>query len=365
MNPVLREGNSDRRSPLSVKAFSKKNPHKLGAWSATSKAHVACMTEGNYASENSTTIKKAIDYRIEFVSADGATTVLKKKAPLKEGEIIDTSVMSVRALRKFYEEQIEDAKNDVLLSLHLKATMMKVSDPVMFGHAVTVFYKDVFDEARGRARAGRREPEPRPRRSTRRSRACRRRRRRRSRRTSRPSTRRARRSRWSTRTRASPTFTSRTTSSSTRPCRSSSASPVRCGGRTGSSDTKAMIPDRCYATMYRRSSRTGKHGALNPATMGTVPNVGLMAQQAEEYGSHDKTFARPAPGRSGRRGREPGDAAQQSVERATSSDVPGEGRAHPRLGQARGHPGARDGPPVFWLDKARATRRSSRRSSGT
>src|SRR6266568_1377875 len=131
VNPVLREGNSDRRSPPAVKAFSKKNPHKLSAWDPESKAHVAHMTSGDFfGSEKSVTLPKATDYRIEFVAADGGVTVLKKKAPLLAGEIIDASVMNVRALRKFYEQQIEEAKNSrVLLSLHLKATMMKVSDP--------------------------------------------------------------------------------------------------------------------------------------------------------------------------------------------------------------------------------------------
>ena len=148
VNPVLREGNSDRRSPPAVKNFSKKHPHKLGAWKPDSKAHVAHMTEGDfYGNENALTIEKATDYRIEFVDAAGKVTVLKKKASLLAGEIIDTTKMSVKALRKFYADQIEDAKkNGVLLSLHLKATMMKVSDPVMFGHAVTVFYKDVFEK---------------------------------------------------------------------------------------------------------------------------------------------------------------------------------------------------------------------------
>jgi isocitrate dehydrogenase len=145
VNPVLREGNSDRRSPLSVKAFSRKHPHKLGAWAPDSRSHVAHMTGGDfYGSENSATIRTATDVRYEFVAPDGAVTVLKKKVGLLEGEILDTSVMHVRALRDFFEEQIEDAKTSgLLLSLHLKATMMKVSDPVMFGHAVSVFFKGV------------------------------------------------------------------------------------------------------------------------------------------------------------------------------------------------------------------------------
>ncbi|MCX5759997.1 MAG: NADP-dependent isocitrate dehydrogenase, partial [Gemmatimonadetes bacterium] len=148
VNPVLREGNSDRRSPLSVKAFSKKHPHKLSAWAPDSKAHVAHMTDGDfYGSESSVTIAKATTVRYEFVTADGPVIALKAKLALKEGEILDTSVMRVKALRRFFEEQIEDAKTrGLLLSLHLKATMMKVSDPVIFAQAVTVFYKAVFDK---------------------------------------------------------------------------------------------------------------------------------------------------------------------------------------------------------------------------
>ncbi|HLO09294.1 MAG TPA: NADP-dependent isocitrate dehydrogenase, partial [Desulfobacteria bacterium] len=148
VNPVLRQGNSDRRAPLSVKQFSKKHPHKMGAWTRDSKTHVAHMSGGDfYGSEKSTTVKKATEIRIEFVAGDGKVTVLKKKLELLEGEVIDATAMNVRALRKFYEEQIEEAKKSgVLLSLHLKATMMKISDPVMFGHAVSVYYKDVFEK---------------------------------------------------------------------------------------------------------------------------------------------------------------------------------------------------------------------------
>src|SRR5512137_578549 len=148
VNPVLREGNSDRRSPPAVKNFSKKHPHKLGAWKPDSKAHVAHMTEGDfYGNETALTIEKPTDYRIEYVDAAGKVTVLKKKASLLAGEIIDTTKMSVSALRKFYADQIEEARKDgVLLSLHLKATMMKISDPIMFGHAVSVYYKEALDK---------------------------------------------------------------------------------------------------------------------------------------------------------------------------------------------------------------------------
>ncbi len=300
VNPVLREGNSDRRSPLSVKAFSKKHPHKLGAWAPDSKAHVVHMTGGDfYGSETSTTITKATDVRYEFVAADGAVTVLKKKMALQEGEILDTSVMHVKPLRRFFEEQIEDAKKrGLLLSLHLKSTMMKVSDPVMFGHAVTVFYKDVFDKhAATFAQLG-----------------------------------------------VNPSYglgdiyakiqglradkraeieADITAVYASRPALAMVDSDkgitnlhvpsdiiidasmpvvVRDSGKMWGPDgklhdTKAMIPDRCYATIYKTIIEDcQKNGAFDPATMGSVSNVGLMALKAEEYGSHDKTFIATADG---------------------------------------------------------------------
>ncbi|MGO9603974.1 MAG: NADP-dependent isocitrate dehydrogenase, partial [Candidatus Binataceae bacterium] len=146
VNPVLREGNSDRRAAASVKQYARKHPHKMGAWSAGSKTHVAHMDAADfYGSEKSVTVADAGSFRIEFVGEDGAVTVLKEKTALKAGEVIDAAVMSKRALRAFYEAQIQDAKNKgVLLSLHLKATMMKISDPIMFGHAVSVYFADVF-----------------------------------------------------------------------------------------------------------------------------------------------------------------------------------------------------------------------------
>ena len=148
VNPVLREGNSDRRAAGAVKQYARNNPHKMGAWSADSKSHVASMSGGDfYGSEIATTVAAATNARIELVGADGAVTVLKAKTPLQAGEIIDASAMSRKALRAFYAEQIEDAKKQgVLFSLHLKATMMKISDPIMFGHAVSVFFADVFEK---------------------------------------------------------------------------------------------------------------------------------------------------------------------------------------------------------------------------
>ena len=301
VNPVLREGNSDRRSPLSVKAFSRKHPHKLSAWASDSKAHVAHMTDGDfYGSESSTTIAKATTVRYEFVTADGPVIALKAKLALQEGEILDTSVMRVQALRRFFEEQIEDAKNrGLVLSLHLKATMMKVSDPVIFGHAVTVFYKDVFDKhAATFAQLG-----------------------------------------------VNPSYglgdiyakiqglsadkrseieADITAVYAKRPALAMVDSDkgitnlhvpsdiivdasmpvvVRDAGKMWGADgklhdTKAMIPDRCYATIYKTIIEDcQQHGAFDPATMGSVPNVGLMAQKAEEYGSHDKTFIAAGNGR--------------------------------------------------------------------
>src|SRR5262245_35011522 len=148
VNPVLREGNSDRRAPLSVKAYARKHPHKMGAWSSDSKTHVSHMKSGDFrANEKSMTMTAATEARIEFVGQDGKPTVLKQKLALQAGEVIDATFMSKRALRQFLEEQIEDAKRQgVLFSLHMKATMMKISDPKIFGHAVTVYYKDVFEK---------------------------------------------------------------------------------------------------------------------------------------------------------------------------------------------------------------------------
>ena len=301
VNPVLREGNSDRRSPASVKAFSRKNPHKLGAWNPESKAHVAHMSGGDfYGSETSTTIQKATDYRIEFVAADGSVTVLKKKAPLLEGEIIDSSVMSVRALRKFYEEQIEDAKKSgVLLSLHLKATMMKVSDPVMFGHAVTVFYKAVFEKHAATFKQLGVNPANGLGDVYAKIQAL-------------PAEKKAEieadiQAVYPTRPTLAMVDSDKGITNLHVPndviVDASMPVVVRESGKMWGPDgklhdTKAMIPDRCYATAYREIIEDcKKHGALNPATMGSVPNVGLMAQKAEEYGSHDKTFFAPANGK--------------------------------------------------------------------
>ncbi|MBI5439027.1 MAG: NADP-dependent isocitrate dehydrogenase [Nitrosomonadales bacterium] len=294
VNPVLREGNSDRRAALSVKNYARKHPHKMGVWSPDSKTHVAHMSGGDfYGSEKSVTASEAGPVRIEFVGADGKTTVLKEKTTLKAGEVIDASVMSCRALRKFYEEQIADAKQKgVLLSLHLKATMMKISDPILFGHAVTVFFKDVFDKHAATIKeigvnvnngfgdllakiatlpeAKRKEIEAD-------IQAC-----------------------YKNRPELAMVNSDKGITNLHVPSDviidASMPPMIRDGGKMWGKDgkpydTKAMIPDRNYAGVFAAVVEDcRKNGALNPVTMGSVPNVGLMAQKAEEYGSHDKTF---------------------------------------------------------------------------
>ena len=301
VNPVLREGNSDRRSPLSVKAFSKKHPHKLGAWVKESKSHVAHMSGGDfYASENSYVAKSAMEVRIEFVGADGKATVLKDKLKLEAGEILDSSRMSVKALRAFYAEQIDDAKKQgILISLHLKATMMKISDPVMFGHAVTVYFKSVWDKhgatfeslgvnpANGLGDVYAKIKTL-------------------------PADKQAAieadiKAVYATRPPLAMVDSDKGITNLHVPndviVDASMPVVVRDSGKMWGPDNKlheckAMIPDRCYATTYKAIMEDCRvNGAFNPATMGSVPNVGLMARKAEEYGSHDKTFFAPGAGK--------------------------------------------------------------------
>jgi len=300
VNPVLREGNSDRRAPLSVKQFAKKHPHKMGAWSSDSKSHVASMSAGDfYGSEQSVTLANADTVKIEFVGVDGKSTVLKESTPLLPGEIIDAAVMNVRSLRSFYAGQIADAEQTgVLLSLHLKATMMKVSDPIMFGHAVTVFYKDVFEkhaalikELGVNVNNGLGDLYAKIKKL--------------------PDAQRAEieadiQAVYSSRPALAMVDSDKGITNLHVPndiiVDASMPVVVRDSGRMWGPDgklhdTKAMIPDRSYATMYQAIIEDcKKHGAFDPATIGSVPNVGLMAQQAEEYGSHNKTFTAPADG---------------------------------------------------------------------
>ncbi|MEK6201677.1 MAG: NADP-dependent isocitrate dehydrogenase [Desulfobulbaceae bacterium] len=301
VNPVLREGNSDRRAAASVKQFGQKNPHRLmKPWSADCKSRVAHMTAGDfYGSEKSVTVKDACDVRIEFVAEDGATTVLKEKTPLLAGEVVDSSVMKVHALRAFYSEQIAAAKKEgVLLSLHLKATMMKVSDPVMFGHCVTVFYQDVFTRHAAVIKElgvnvnngfgdllAKIANLPAPQRAEIEAdieavyqRSC----------------------------KLAMVDSSKGITNLHVPndviIDASMPVVIRDGGRMWGADdqlhdTIAMIPDRCYASIYQKViDDCNQNGAFDPATMGSVDNVGLMAQKAEEYGSHDKTFIAPGSG---------------------------------------------------------------------
>ena len=295
VNPVLREGNSDRRAALSVKNFARKHPHRMGKWAPDSKTHVAHMTANDfYGSETSVTVSEAGPVRIEFVGADGKTTVLKEKTTLKVGEVIDSCSMNVRALRKFFAEQLEEARKEpnVLLSLHLKATMMKISDPIMFGHAVSVYFKDVFDkhgatlkELNVNVNNGFGDvvakvatlPEAKRAEIEADIQAC-----------------------FKKQPQLAMVNSDKGITNLHVPSDviidASMPPMIRDGGKMWGADgkaydTKAMIPDRNYAGVFQAViDDCKKHGALDPVTMGSVPNVGLMAQKAEEYGSHDKTF---------------------------------------------------------------------------
>ena len=300
VNPVLREGNSDRRAPLSVKNYARKHPHKMGAWAADSKSHVAHMSEGDfYGSEKAALIEVPDSVKIELIAQDGTTTVLKEKTAVQAGEIIDCSVMSKKALRQFVAAEIEDAKKQgVLFSVHLKATMMKVSDPIMFGQIVAEFYKDALEKhadvlkeigfnlnngigdlyARIKALPAEKQAE--------------------------------------IEADIQAVYANRPSLAMVNSDKgitnlhvpsdvivdASMPAMIRDSGKMWGTDgqlhdAKAVIPDRCYATIYQAVIEDCKqHGAFDPTTMGSVPNVGLMAQKAEEYGSHDKTFQIKTPG---------------------------------------------------------------------
>lgn len=301
VNPVLREGNSDRRAAASVKQFGQKNPHKMmKPWDTDSKTRIAHMDDKDFfGSEISVTMSKADTVRIEFVNVSNEVTVLKEKTSLLEGEVIDASVMNVKSLRKFYLEQIEAAKKDnLLLSLHLKATMMKVSDPIMFGHCVSVFYEDVFNKHAEIFKelgvnpnnglgdvyakieslpADKKEEIEADINAV-----------------------------YENRPELAMVDSSKGITNLHVPNNiiidASIPVVVRDGGKMWGPDdnlheTIAMVPDRCYATMYQETIADCQvNGMFDPATMGSVSNVGLMAQKAEEYGSHDKTFEAPDNG---------------------------------------------------------------------
>tara|TARA_B100000953_G_scaffold291735_1_gene278199 strand:- start:2134 stop:4356 length:2223 start_codon:yes stop_codon:yes gene_type:complete len=300
VNPVLREGNSDRRAPKAVKNFAKKNPHSMGEWSSDSKSHVATMDSGDfYHNEKSVTLNEDDSVDIVFTSASGEQTVLKKGLKLLAGEIIDGTVMNISQLEKFLKEQVQDAKDKgVLFSLHMKATMMKVSDPIIFGHAVKVFFADVFEKygedikkAGGNPNSGLGDilsaieslPEDK---------------------------RKEINDAIQTAIKNGPDLAMVNSDKGITNLHvpsdviidASMPAMIRTSGQmwnkdNKTQDTKAVIPDSSYAGIYQATIDFCKeHGAFDPTTMGTVPNVGLMAQKAEEYGSHDKTFEIPEAG---------------------------------------------------------------------
>ncbi len=362
VNPVLREGNSDRRAAASVKKFAQKNPHKMmKPWPASgSRARVAYMTDKDfYGNEKSVTMTKAANVRIEFVAKDGKVTVLKATLPLLEGEVLDSTVMNVAALRKFYAEQIEAAKKEgLLLSLHLKATMMKVSDPIMFGHAVSVFYKDALDkhaavlkEIGANVNNGLADVLDKLSRL--------------------PADKKAEieadiNAVYATRPAIAMVDSRKGITNLHVPNNiivdASMPNVVRDGGKMWNKDdqlqdTLAMIPDRCYSTMYQAMIEDcQKHGQFDPATMGSVSNVGLMAQKAEEYGSHDKTFEAPGAGTIRIVDESGATLMAQTVEAGDifracqAKDAPIRDWIKLAVTRAR----ASGSPAIFWLDPARA-----------
>jgi isocitrate dehydrogenase len=300
VNPVLREGNSDRRAPASVKGFARAHPHSMGTWSPDSLSHVTTMDDGDFRhSETSVTLAEATTLTIEHVAADGAVTVLKESLPVLAGEIVDAAVMRKQALEAFLAREIADAKDKgVLFSVHLKATMMKVSDPIIFGHVVKQFFPDVFDRYGAELASVGADPNdglasvvsalgklP-------------------------ADTREAIEKALTTTQESGPALaqvdSSRGITNLHVPSDviidASMPAAIRTSGQMWNADdqlqdTKYVIPDSSYAALYAETvEHCREHGAFDPATMGTTPNVGLMAQKAEEYGSHDKTFEITAPG---------------------------------------------------------------------
>ncbi len=294
VNPVLREGNSDRRAPLAVKQYARKNPHSMGDWSSDSKTHVASMSKGDfYGSEKSITVPQALAVNIEFVDQKGDVKLLKKNLALKEREIIDASVMSVKELKEFFKRQIDSAKEEgVLFSLHMKATMMKVSDPIIFGHAVKAFFEPVFEKHGPTLKALGVDvnngfgdlvsnldelPEEKRKEIEKDIESCL---------VNGPDLAMVNSNKGITNLHVPSDVI----------IDASMPAMIRTSGQMWNKnnqlqDTKAVIPDRSYAGVYQETiDFCKKNGALDPSTMGTVPNVGLMAQKAEEYGSHDKTF---------------------------------------------------------------------------
>ncbi len=360
VNPVLREGNSDRRAPLAVKEYARKNPHSMGAWSKDSASHVATMQSGDFRSnEKSVTLDAATTVKIEHVASDGTVTVLKDGIPLQEGEVFDATAMNTEALLSFLEEQIDDAKaKGVLFSLHMKATMMKVSDPIIFGHCVRVFFKNVFEKHGARLEAAGANPNdgwgsvlakiaemPAPDRQAIEAEI---------------------KAAFDTRPALAMVDSDRGITNLHVPSDviidASMPAMIRTSGRMWNSegkpqDTKAVIPDSSYAGVYQAVIEFCKeHGAFDPTTMGSVPNVGLMAQKAEEYGSHDKTFTASSAGTirtvdaSGRVLTEHAVGAGDIWRACQAKDAPIRDWVKLAVSRAR----ATSSPAVFWLDKERA-----------
>ena len=360
VNPVLREGNSDRRVPPAVKNYARKHPHSMGEWSADSRSHVAHMASGDFRSnERSVTLEQATEVTIEFADAGGGVQVLKPPYPVQAGEIVDATFMSASALRSFLAQQIEDARQqEVLFSIHLKATMMKVSDPVIFGHAVSVFFDEVFDRYGARFRELGIDPNnglgdlyakiqglPEEERSAIEAdiQAC-----------------------YERRPALAMVDSDRGITNLHVPSDiiidASMPAAIRSSGRMWGPDgrlhdTKFVIPDGCYAGVYQEVIDFCKeHGAFDPTTMGSVPNVGLMAQKAEEYGSHDKTFLAPADGTIRIVDRDGRVLLEHRVEKGDiwrscqSKDLPIRDWVKLAVTRAR----ATGAPAVFWLDRDRA-----------
>ena len=360
VNPVLREGNSDRRAPKAVKNYAKKNPHSMGAWSSDSKTHVATMEANDFAhNENSVTLNDATSIKIVHTDSNGTTTILKDSLALLKGEIIDATVLSKKNLLTFFEEQIADAKaNNVLFSLHMKATMMKVSDPIIFGHAVKVFFKDVFtkhaetldeigvdvnngfgnliEKTQGLPEAKRKEIQ----------------------------------ADIDTAFKNGPAIAMVNSNKGITNLHvpsdviidASMPAMIRTSGQMWNADgklqdTKAVIPDSSYAGIYSATiDFCKKNGAFDPTTMGTVPNVGLMAQKAEEYGSHDKTFEIASNGTVSINDASGNTLIKHTVETGDIwrmcqvKDAPIQDWVKLAVTRAR----ASQTPAVFWLDKYRA-----------
>ena len=360
VNPVLREGNSDRRAPKAVKNYAKKNPHSMGKWSSSSKSHVSTMTEGDFFhNEKSVTLSDATTVNIEHTDALGKVTLLKENLALLKGEIIDATVMQKNALLRFLEAQVQDAKDqNVLFSLHMKATMMKVSDPIIFGHAVRVFFKDVFDKhgetfdkigvdvnnGFGNLLANLTEVSEEKRQEILADiDAC-----------------------YKNNPDLAMVNSDKGITNLHVPSDVIIDAPmpamIRNSGQMWnakgkSQDTKAVIPDSSYAGIYTATIDFCKeHGAFDPTTMGTVPNVGLMAQKAEEYGSHDKTFEIPSNGTVRVVDTNDNTLIEHTVEAGDiwrmcqAKDAPIQDWIKLAVSRAR----ATNVPAVFWLDEDRA-----------